>query len=134
MSPAPRRKTAAFEKVGAAVRAVAANAPSRERREKLALVVFVMRAPVPWSPWITCRVDATLCAACHLFPQMRELYRTNRVNPEPPFWRKGHDQGQMRGFLPKLRPIVAILPRRAFLATLAASGKIVSGQAQSLEY
>jgi hypothetical protein len=44
MSPPPRRNPAAFEYVGAAATAVAANAPSKARRETLEEDIFVMSA------------------------------------------------------------------------------------------
>lgn len=69
MSPAPRKKPAAFAKVGAAAMAVAANAfniPRREMPVELDSVILSNACPVV--------AVNRFVAACECHPQMQEFY------------------------------------------------------------
>src|SRR6056297_3934215 len=81
MSPAPRRKPAAFEKVGAAATALAAKAPSNARRvmpEELLSVICL--APVPYLAR-SVRYPANSVSV----PQVRETYRIKRITDQACF-------------------------------------------------
>src|SRR6056297_3440240 len=84
MSPAPRRKPAAFEKVGAAATALAAKAPSNARRvmpEELWSVICL--APVPYLAR-SVRYQANSVSV----PQVHDSYRIERIVDQVSFHAK----------------------------------------------